>query len=100
MQFETRFMLEDLGLDQGEYQEDIHHRRRRLRAFEAAWACQQDQQPGWPAKNADRYFQGILNEWLRFHQSMLVGELVPITLKLSQRQPNMSGKRTLPTCFS
>ncbi|MBN1666915.1 MAG: ATP-dependent helicase, partial [Anaerolineales bacterium] len=87
MLFEERFMLEDLGLDQAEYRENYHQRRKRLRAFEAAWARLQDQQPGWPASDADRHFQGILNEWLRFHMAMLVGELVPITLSYLRDNP-------------
>jgi DNA helicase II / ATP-dependent DNA helicase PcrA len=87
MLFEERFLLEDLGIDQGEYREDYNHRKRRLKAFEAAWARQQDQHPGWPLFDADRNFQGILNEWMRFHQSMLVGELVPITLKYLRDNP-------------
>ena len=87
MMFEERFMLEDLGLEQAEYHEDLNHRKRRLNAFEAAWARQQDQQPGWPPSDADRNFQAILNEWLRFHKAILVGELVPITLGYLRNNP-------------
>lgn len=87
MLFEERFLLEDLGVEQGEFHENYYHRRRRLKAFEAAWSRRQDQLPGWPPTDADRQFQGILNEWLRFHNAMLVGELVPITLNYLRDNP-------------
>lgn len=93
MLYEERFLLEDLGLEQAEYQEDYHHRKRRLKAFEAAWARNQDQLPGWPPTEADRHFQGILNEWLLFHRAMLVGELIPITLRYLRDNPGCEERR-------
>jgi len=84
LNFEERFLLEDLGQDDfGNY----YARRRRLKAFEAAWAREQDQEPGWPQDETDRRFQGLLNEWLRFHQAMLLGELVPVTLRYLRDNP-------------
>ncbi len=82
--FEERFLLEDLGFhDFGDY----HNRKRRLKAFEAAWARQQNEEPGWPQNDDDHRFQAILDEWLRFHQAMLLGELVPVTLKYLRDNP-------------
>jgi len=82
--FEKRFLLEDLRHDElGHY----HQRKNRLKAFEAAWARQQDQSPGWPHDEADRLFQGLLSEWLGFHQAMLVGELVPEALRYLRDNP-------------
>lgn len=84
LSFEERFLLEDLGLyDFGGYYE----RRKRLKASEAAWAREQYQDPGWPQDDIDRQFQGLLNEWLRFHQAILLGELVPVTLKYLRDNP-------------
>jgi superfamily I DNA/RNA helicase len=82
--FEERFLLEDLG--PGNFG-DFYARRRRLKAFEAAWAREQDQDPGWPQDQSDREFQGLLGEWLRFHQAILLGELVPLTLKYLRDNP-------------
>ena len=84
LSFEERFLLEDLGQhDAGNYYE----RRGHLKAFEAAWAREQDQSPGWPRDNTDRRFQVLLDEWLRFHQAMLLGELVPATFRYLRDNP-------------
>jgi superfamily I DNA/RNA helicase len=66
---------------------NLHNRRRRLKAFEAAWSRQQDQEPGWPHNEIDRRFQAQLDEWLRFHHAMLVGELIPVTLAYLRGNP-------------
>jgi len=82
--FEERFMLEDLqGNAFGSYTE----KRKRLRAFAAAWARLQSDDPGWPTKDVDRRFQAALLGWLRFHHSMLIGELVPETLNYLRHNP-------------
>jgi DNA helicase-2/ATP-dependent DNA helicase PcrA len=84
LNYEERFLLEDLGQhDFGDY----YGRKRKLRAFEAAWAREQDQDPGWPDNETDRRFQGVLEEWLRFHRAMLVGELVPVALSYLRNNP-------------
>jgi DNA helicase-2/ATP-dependent DNA helicase PcrA len=74
LDFETRFMLEDLkqqGLG------GIRECRKRLDAFNAAWARLQSEEPGWPQEISDRRFHQILVNWLVFHRCMLVGELIP-----------------------
>jgi superfamily I DNA/RNA helicase len=65
-------MLEDLSHLGG-----IRECQKRLEAFSAAWARLQSEEPGWPNDQNDRRFHSILISWLRFHQSMLVGELIP-----------------------
>ena len=82
---EERFLVEDLRLC-GEFG-NYYRRKRRLKAFEAAWARQQDQEPGWPHNGVDRGFQLELGEWLRFHNAMLIGELVPVTLGYLRSNP-------------
>lgn len=90
LHFEERFLLEDLKQDDfGDY----YRRRDRLRAFGAAWAREQDQDPGWPQDNTDRRFQGPLDEWLRFHQAMLLAELVPVTLGYLRYNPGCPERR-------
>jgi DNA helicase-2/ATP-dependent DNA helicase PcrA len=85
MTFEERFLIEDLGReDDFGY---VHERKRRLKAFEAAWAREHDQEPGWPEEDVDRRFQLRLREWLRFHEAMLIGELIPVTLSYLRSNP-------------
>lgn len=89
--FEERFLLEDLdGVGFG----TIHERRRRLQAFNAAWARLQSETPGWPVDPVDRVFERVLSRWLRFHEAMLIGELVPESLRYLRENP-ASPQRTL-----
>ena len=88
MDFEQRFLLEDL---RGDGFGTIHKKRERLKAFEAAWARLQDEQPGWPNDATDRAFQAALLDWLRFHRAMLIGELVPEALRYLRNNPAARG---------
>ncbi len=84
LNFEERFLLEDmLGDNFG----GIRARDARLQAFNAAWARLQSDQPGWPTDPIDRRFHTALIGWLRFHECMLVGELVPETLRYLRENP-------------
>ncbi len=84
MDFEQRFLLEDL---RGDGFGTIHKKRKRLKAFEAAGARLQDEQPGWPTDATDKAFQAALLDWLRFHRAMLIGELVPEALRYLRNNP-------------
>lgn len=86
LEFEERFLLEDLDIDNTEFG-NFYARRRRLKAFESAWAREQDQEPGWAIDETDRRFQRTLIDWLRFHQAMLLSEIVPETLKYLRDNP-------------
>lgn len=46
-------------------------------AYEAAWARLQHQQPGYTPNAADAAFQAALLARLRFHEAMLIGEVIP-----------------------
>jgi ATP-dependent DNA helicase UvrD/PcrA len=81
---EERFLLEDLkGAPFG----DVRKCRKLLQAFNAAWARLQTEEPGWPPDEVDRRFGAALEGWLRFHHAMLIGELVPVTLRFLQDNP-------------
>ncbi len=47
------------------------------KAYEAAWARLQHQQPGYAPDAADAAFQTDLLAWLQFHEAMLIGEVIP-----------------------
>ena len=47
-------------------------------AYEAAWARLQHENPGHAIAPADAAFQAELLDWLRFHEAMLIGEVVPL----------------------
>jgi superfamily I DNA/RNA helicase len=82
--FEERFLLEDLN---GDSFGGIRDRERRLQAFNAAWARLQSDMPGWPEDPIDQAFHRDLVGWLRFHQAILIGELVPETLRYLRENP-------------
>jgi superfamily I DNA/RNA helicase len=84
LKFEERFLLEDLRGTNGEGIRDLE---KRLNAFSAAWARLQSDVPGWPQDPQDQTFLNALDGWLRFHQAMLIGELVPETLRFLRDNP-------------
>lgn len=82
MQFEGAPMLQDLISFGGK-----RDCTKRIRAFEAAWARLQSESPGWPLNPIDRQFHQALLDWLRFHEGMLIGELIPETLRYLRNNP-------------
>ena len=84
LQFEGRVMLDDLGSQQFGRKRDC---TKRIRAFEAAWARMQSEQPGWAQDEIDNKFQIELINWLKFHKAMLIGELVPEALRFLRDNP-------------
>jgi DNA helicase-2/ATP-dependent DNA helicase PcrA len=84
LQFEGQTMLADLvGTDFGRKRECT----KRILAFEAAWARLQSEEPGWPQDPVDAAFQNRLLSWLRFHEGMLIGELVPEAYRYLRNNP-------------
>ncbi|MCY3933276.1 MAG: ATP-dependent helicase [Acidobacteria bacterium] len=83
LDYETRFLLEDVGPAFGK----LGERRKLLKAYEAAWARRQTDLPGFPDEARDGAFQAALLDWLRFHDAMLIGELVPEALRYLEHNP-------------
>lgn len=84
LRFEERFLLQDLckaGLG------GVRECGKRLRAFSAAWARLQHEDPGWPHDASDQAYQAALLAWLRFHEAMLIGELIPEGIKYLRNNP-------------
>ena len=63
------------------------NRIRRIRAYEAAWATRQRDDPGRITDPLDLQFETELVGWLRFHRAMLIGELVPMALEHFELHP-------------
>lgn len=81
LQFEAAPLIEDIR------NEGKRKAAKRIRAFEAAWARLQSDVPGWPQDAADRRFHNDLIQWLTFHRGMLIGELVPESLRYFRNNP-------------
>lgn len=58
-----------------------------LEAYDGAWARLQHEDAGAPQSVEDQAFEACLLDWLRYHRAMLVGELVPVTLRFAQQNP-------------
>jgi DNA helicase II / ATP-dependent DNA helicase PcrA len=91
LEMEERFLLEDITYDHSQNKViefgDYYERLSRFKAFEAAWARDQHQIPGTASDTIDRHFQGLLYDWLRFHNAMLVSEITPEALKYLRDNP-------------
>ena len=74
----NQFELEPLIADLMRADRGKREVRRLQAAYEAAWARLQHQDPGHAADPLDAAFQAELLAWLRFHQAMLIGEVVPL----------------------
>lgn len=90
LEHEVDYLIADLSkrLDQR-----IKKLREQLHAFTSAWARLLNEEPGWPHNQEDRDFDSEMISWLRFHKAMLVGELVPLTIKYLRSNP-MSPERS------
>ncbi len=51
--------------------------KKQKQAYEAAWARLQHEAPGYVADPRDAAFEADLLDWLRFHEAMLIGEVIP-----------------------
>jgi DNA helicase II / ATP-dependent DNA helicase PcrA len=72
-EFELEPLLSDLSNTHG----NKHERRRMIRAYGAAWARLQTQQPGFARTQAEQAFVDDLLEWLVLHEAMLIDEIIP-----------------------
>jgi superfamily I DNA/RNA helicase len=73
----NEFELEPLLCDLKDAHGGKRQVKRMKQAYEAAWARLQHEQPGYALDPADAAFQADLLSWLRFHEAMLIGEVIP-----------------------
>jgi superfamily I DNA/RNA helicase len=87
--FEMEPLLYDLTARFGRKGE----RKKRIKAYEAAWARLQHEEPGYAPSDDDRAFEQALVGWLRFHQGMLIGEIVPQLHQYLRNNPAAEERR-------
>src|SRR5262245_24462941 len=73
----NEFELEPLLADLSNVHGTKHERRRLMRAYGAAWARLQTQQPGFARTPQEQAFVDDLVEWLVLHEAMLIDEIIP-----------------------
>jgi superfamily I DNA/RNA helicase len=82
LSYEVRFLALDLDSFGG-----IQDVRKLLMEYEAAWACLQTDIPGGPSAQIDAAFHAAVLQWLIYHRSMLIGELIPLTIGFVTQNP-------------
>ena len=82
-EFEVELLLADLSQTHG----GKRNVKKRIKAFEAAWARLQSDEPGYVKSAADAALEGDLIEWLNFHRGMLIGEAIPIVYHYLKNNP-------------
>jgi len=90
LEHEEAYLLADLSLRLKRGKRELDEQ---LHAFTSAWARLLNEEPGWPRTQEDREFDSEMISWLRFHKSMLVGELVPLAITYLRNNP-MSPERS------
>ena len=81
--FELDPLLEDLSSTHG----NKHARKRLIRAYGAAWARLQTEEPGFARTASDQAFADELVDWLRLHEAMLMDEVVPHLFRYLRDNP-------------
>lgn len=92
LKFQAEPMLYDLQR-KGDFGA-LREMTKRIRAYEAAWARLQIDEPGRIQNQADLEFEEALIKWLTFHKGMLIGELVPYALRYIQDNPMCDERRS------
>ena len=64
-----------------------------IKAYEAAWARLQHEEPGHAIGDEEAAFQNELLAWLRFHKAMLIGEVVPLFYDFLAANPAAAERR-------
>jgi superfamily I DNA/RNA helicase len=91
LKHEEDYLITDLSMH---LEQKIKTLREQLHAFTSAWARLLNEKPGWPHTEEDKEFDNALISWLLFHKAMLIGELVPLTIKYLRNNPT-SPERSL-----
>ncbi|GAA3938982.1 ATP-dependent helicase [Hymenobacter algoricola] len=83
MDFEVECLIADLA-----YSFDgIDKTRDLLESFESYWATLQSEDPNPSDDPTEQRFEIALERWLRYHQSMLIGEVVVLALRYLKTNP-------------
>lgn len=82
-EFEIQPLLADLAGRHG----GKRNVKKRIKAFEAAWARLQSDEPGYVQSQDDAALEDDLVEWLKFHRSMLIGEAIPLVYHYLRNNP-------------
>lgn len=81
--FEEKTLRTDLALGYGGKKKVA----KLIGGYLSAWALSQGDEPGFPANSDQEAFASSLLGWLKFHEAMLIGEIVPYLLFFLKHNP-------------
>jgi len=82
-EYELEPLLADLSASHG----NKYERKRLIRAYGAAWARLQTEEPGFARTPQDQAFADELVDWLTWHEAMLMDEIVPHLFQYLKANP-------------
>jgi superfamily I DNA/RNA helicase len=82
------FELKPLYADLKRADRSLKQVKKSINAYQAAWATLQNHQPGYAQTPYQITFEEDLLIWLRFHESILIGEVIPIFYNYLFLNPN------------
>ena len=85
--FEMAPLLADLYAENADYK-PAREQTKRIKLFEALWAQNQGDPISTPTDSLYASYDTSLKNWLKFHQSMMVGELVKEAYEFLAAEPN------------
>jgi len=83
----NEFEIEPLWADLKKAGHRIRESKKLCNAYAAAWARLQSDEPKFPSTDKERKFVYDITSWLKFHKSMLIGEIVPELYKYLRSNP-------------
>lgn len=87
LNFEAAPMLSDLKIENADYK-GARAQSKKIKEYEAMWAKRQDDPLGSPGDGTDAAYGTALLNWLKFHEGMLVGELVKEAYEFISAEPD------------
>ena len=87
LNFEAAPMLSDLKAENNEFK-GAREQSKKIKEYEAMWAKRQDDPLGSPGDGTDAAYGTALLNWLKFHEGMLVGELVKEAYEFIAAEPD------------
>jgi hypothetical protein len=82
LEHEEKVMLKDINeINSDLALGNLKHREELLFAYEGAWARLQIDTPGYIQNEEEKEFTDRIVLWMKFHRSMLIGEIIPYTLQ-------------------
>lgn len=81
------FEIKPLEYDLADRHGGVREVRKKMKAYEAAWARLQRDEPNFAQSPNDLAYERDLLEWLLFHEGMLIGEVIPYLYDYLRNNP-------------